>query len=155
MRSPLVIVVAASAALALSRGDAQETPLQPPGASAQAAPADRPLARPQQAKRVPASEVSTQEPARASVQLPDELRARIAADAATRASVSASQVRIRTVESVTWNDGALGCPQPNAVYTQALEPGYQVFVEAGARTFDYRVAARAGYIQLCPTTFPF
>ena len=129
--------------------------MQPPNASAQPAPADLPLARPRQATRVPSSEVSIQDPARAIVQLPDELRARLAAHAAKRAGVPASQVRIRTVEFVTWNDGALGCPQPNGVYTQALEPGYQVFVEAGARTFDYRVAARAGYIQLCPTSFPF
>jgi hypothetical protein len=33
-------------------------------------------------------------------------------------------------EAVTWPDGALGCPEPGIVYTQALVPGYWVVVEA-------------------------
>ena len=43
--------------------------------------------------------------------------------------------------AVTWPNGALGCPQPGFVYTERIEPGYQVVVDAGGRQLDYRVGS--------------
>ena len=55
---------------------------------------------------------------------------RIRADAAQRAGVILDQVKVLTVESVTWSDGSLGCPEPGMMYTQALVRGYRVRVDA-------------------------
>jgi hypothetical protein len=41
-------------------------------------------------------------------------------------------------EAITWPNGALGCPRPGAVYTQALVAGMRVLVEVGGREYDYR-----------------
>jgi len=41
-------------------------------------------------------------------------------------------------EAVTWPNGALGCPRPGAVYTQALVEGMRVLVSAGGHEYDYR-----------------
>ena len=43
--------------------------------------------------------------------------------------------------AVTWQNGALGCPQPGQNYTQALVDGMQVIVTAGGTTYDYRFGA--------------
>ncbi|WP_344090535.1 hypothetical protein [Microbacterium deminutum] len=40
--------------------------------------------------------------------------------------------------AVTWNSGALGCPQPGQSYTQALVDGMQVIVTVDAVRYDYR-----------------
>jgi hypothetical protein len=47
-------------------------------------------------------------------------------------------VELVSVRSVTWNNGALGCPQRGRSYTQALVDGMQVIVRAGDREYDYR-----------------
>ncbi|MDH3644419.1 MAG: hypothetical protein OES38_20100 [Gammaproteobacteria bacterium] len=51
-------------------------------------------------------------------------------------------------ESVTWPNGALGCPQPGMMYTQALIPGYHVVLRHEGRDYDYRVG-RSDYLMLC------
>lgn len=40
--------------------------------------------------------------------------------------------------AVTWQNGALGCPQPGQSYTQALVDGMRVVVTADGATYDYR-----------------
>jgi hypothetical protein len=66
-------------------------------------------------------------------------------DAARRSGVSVQQLRVLVVESVTWPDGSLGCPQPDRLYTQALVPGYRVRIEApGLPPLQYHLAARQG-----------
>lgn len=53
-------------------------------------------------------------------------------DAARRAAVPAERLRVASVQAVTWPDGALGCPQPGMLYTQALVPGWRVTIEVPA-----------------------
>jgi hypothetical protein len=53
------------------------------------------------------------------------------------------------IEAVTWRDGALGCPQPDRLYTQALVPGWRVQVADDARRISYH-ASRSGFWLLCP-----
>jgi hypothetical protein len=50
----------------------------------------------------------------------------------------ADAVELVSVRSVTWNNGALGCPKRGRSYTQALVEGMQVIVRAGEREYDYR-----------------
>jgi hypothetical protein len=72
----------------------------------------------------------------------------IVADAAARADVAVSEVIVVSAEPVTWPDGGLGCPLPGMVYTQVIVDGYQVIVQAGQQTFDYR-GSSAGKFRLC------
>ncbi|MEO8085051.1 MAG: hypothetical protein ABI780_14615 [Ardenticatenales bacterium] len=59
------------------------------------------------------------------------------ADFADSLTSDAEPARIVAVREVTWPDSALGCPQPDEMYTQALVPGYQVRLTAGLTTADY------------------
>jgi hypothetical protein len=64
-----------------------------------------------------------------------------------------ADVEVIKAEAVTWNDGAMGCPQPDMMYTQALVPGYQVIFSVGGKTFDYHLSDRGGYL-LCENKLP-
>ncbi len=78
-----------------------------------------------------------------------DLEAAVRADAARlwgHADPATLQV---TVEAVTWSDGALGCPRPGVMYTQALVPGFRVVVRDGAREAVYHASARGAWV-LCP-----
>ena len=43
-----------------------------------------------------------------------------------------------SAKAVTWNSGALGCPQPGTSYTQAIVDGLRVVVSVDGTTYDYR-----------------
>jgi hypothetical protein len=70
-------------------------------------------------------------------ELPRELRRIVVADAARRFGVQESAVVLARAERVTWNDGALGCPQPGMSYIQALVPGYRVVARTADRELIY------------------
>lgn len=46
---------------------------------------------------------------------------------------------IEVVEAryVTWSNGAMGCPEPDMMYTQALIPGYRILLRTGGETYAY------------------
>ena len=71
-------------------------------------------------------------------------------DAATRTGVDRDAIQVESTEAITWSDGSLGCPQPGAMYTMALVPGYRVWLRADSARLDYHASAR-GYFVLCPT----
>ncbi len=62
------------------------------------------------------------------------------ADAAERAGVDEEDVAFVTIEMVTWSDGALGCPEPDRMYTQALVEGYRIVLEADGERLVYHGA---------------
>lgn len=74
------------------------------------------------------------------------------ADAARRAGVAPEQLRVASVQAVVWPDGALGCPQPGRMYTQALVPGHRVSVahEASGRHWTYHTSERGGWLWCAP-----
>jgi hypothetical protein len=47
---------------------------------------------------------------------------------AVQAGYDDQDLEVVTIEDVTWSDGALGCPQPGEMYTQALVDGYRVIL---------------------------
>jgi len=59
-------------------------------------------------------------------------------------------VDLVVAEDVTWPDGAIGCPQPGMVYTQALVEGSRVVVRHDGVQYAYH---RGGGRDLfwCPT----
>lgn len=73
------------------------------------------------------------------------------ADAARRTGLPEASLAVRSVDSVTWRDGALGCPEPGRLYPQVLVPGYRVTVTAdGVESLVYHVNARNGAWVQCP-----
>ena len=70
-------------------------------------------------------------------------------EAAALAKLDREQLVIVRAESVVWNDGSLGCPEPGMMYTQMLVNGYWVVIEAAGKTYDYRVGSGGGF-RLCP-----
>ena len=82
-------------------------------------------------------------------ELPRELRRIVVADAAKKLGVKESAIVLTRAEHVTWNDGALGCPQPGMGYSQALVPGYRVVARTDARELVYHTDESRGAVA-CP-----
>ena len=82
-------------------------------------------------------------------QVPQAILDPILKEAAALAKVDREQLVIVRAESVVWNDGSLGCPEPGMMYTQALVNGYWVVIDAAGRNYDFRVGNRGSFI-LCP-----
>lgn len=57
-------------------------------------------------------------------------------------------VRVVLARRETFPDGALGCPKPDMVYTQALVDGYRVILARGDRSWLYTAGAD-GVPRLC------
>ena len=68
---------------------------------------------------------------------PTEQMDAIRADLEAR-GVAGSELTLVEARKITWNNGALGCPQPGAQYTQALVDGWWILVKVGDTTYDYR-----------------
>jgi len=81
-------------------------------------------------------------------EVPPDLLAKIIADLEGRLGPGGPAIMVTQAEAVVWNDGSLGCPQPGVLYTQALVNGYQVVLQAGSGSYDYR-AAEQGFFFLC------
>ena len=82
-------------------------------------------------------------------QVPQAILDPILKEAAALAKVDREQLVIVRAESVVWNDGSLGCPEPGMIYTQALLNGYWVVIDAAGQKYDFRVGSR-GNFRLCP-----
>jgi outer membrane lipoprotein-sorting protein len=76
---------------------------------------------------------------------PAELLDKIRAALASEQGVSAADVKVVSAESVNWPNGALGCPKPGRMYTQAIVPGYRILLEAAGKRFAYNASTRGGY----------
>src|SRR6185503_2276137 len=79
------------------------------------------------------------------VEAPAELLDKIRAELASEQGVSAADVKVISADSVNWPNGALGCPKPGRMYTQAIVPGYRVLLEAGGKRFTYNASTRGSY----------
>lgn len=85
--------------------------------------------------------------------VPPDMLEGVIADAASGAGVDPSDVEVITAEAVTWPDGALGCPQPDQMYTQALAPGYRVVVEIDGEELHFH-ASESGEFAFCADPQP-
>lgn len=81
-------------------------------------------------------------------EVPDAMLDMIMADLEGRSGADRSKFTVMRAESVRWNDGGLGCPEPGAAYTQAIIDGYHVVIEYEGQKNDYR-ATESGYFKLC------
>jgi hypothetical protein len=110
------------------------------------------LERRLQVRRELDSKLPAQVPDEASIPLlgevPDSILSAAREDLVAKLDVAPDAVEVREAAAVVWNDGSLGCPRPDQVYTQAREPGYRIILEHEGRQFDYRATER-GYLFLC------
>jgi hypothetical protein len=79
---------------------------------------------------------------------------RMAQDLAQRLGVKASALQVLSVESVTWDDGALGCPQPGKSYIAAQVPGMRVLFKHDARTYQYHASERGDFVYCANPAAP-
>jgi hypothetical protein len=79
--------------------------------------------------------------------VPPPLLDQVLADAAQRAGVARSDVQVVSSTAQTWNDGSLGCPKPGESYIQVMVDGYQIIVQAGGHSYDYRTSQNG--FKLC------
>lgn len=85
--------------------------------------------------------------------LPREVRRAVVADAAKRLGLAESAIVLTQAESVTWNDGSLGCPEPGRMYTQSLVPGYRVVAKTADGELAYHTDSR-GQVVNCASSRP-
>jgi hypothetical protein len=124
-------------------------------------PADSPLPSPTDARAIRLTPGAKQlpetvppvTPAPVVGEVPADLLAAIVADLADKEGVPTEQIEVVRAESVLWNDGSLGCPEPGMNYIQMQVNGYWVVFALGGQTFDYR-ATEDGYFRLCPNPGP-
>ena len=68
-------------------------------------------------------------------------------DYATLIGAEPSAIQVDTVESVTWNDGSLGCPQPDMMYAQVLTPGYRISFSAPGEEAVYHTDQSRQFVR--------
>ena len=61
-------------------------------------------------------------------------------DMRRRANEDLGSVLVTRADQATWGSAALGCPEPNVTYDQALTPGTWLVLVHRGTVFDYRVA---------------
>ncbi len=66
---------------------------------------------------------------------------------ASQLGVEPDAVTVASVQSVTWNDSSLGCPQPGMMYLQVLTPGYLVILEADGNTYEYHLSEQGNFVS--------
>jgi hypothetical protein len=54
--------------------------------------------------------------------------------------VDPAEIEVVSAEEVTWPDGALGCPEPDGMYTQALVEGYRIVLQVDGDEVHYHGA---------------
>jgi hypothetical protein len=153
----LFVVAGCRAASAPSEGASNPASIAPsvaatasPGVAASAGPSESPAPSPSPVRSIlqasppvspPSSPVDTSA-------VPPAILAAVLADATTRSGVEVEGIAIVRADATIWPSGALGCPEPGHVYTDALEPGYWIVVDAGGQRLDYRATQR-GTVRLC------
>lgn len=69
------------------------------------------------------------------------------ADLAATLGVPEDEISVTGASAVTWNDGSMGCPQPDMSYTQALVDGARVTLTHGDTAYTYHQGG--GELFLC------
>ena len=77
----------------------------------------------------------------------------ILADVFGRTQAPTSAITIRSIESVTWNDGSLGCPEPDMMYTMAIVEGYRIVIDAAGMQLAYHTGRNQSF-KYCANAAP-
>jgi len=71
-----------------------------------------------------------------------EVADRAAAILAESLNISVNEVTIIDIQHATWRNGALGCPKPGMMYTQALVEGYLVKAIVAGEEYEVHMDER-------------
>jgi hypothetical protein len=66
--------------------------------------------------------------------------AEAASDLARRLKIDEDEIELAEARFVTWPNSALGCPEPDIMYTQALVPGYRIRLIVNGRSHHFHGA---------------
>lgn len=104
-----------------------------------ASPDDEPAGQsePDQPDDTPDAEGDDGEPSAGDDEALQEATEQAVADAADATGVAPDDITVVAAERVTWPDGALGCPEGDEMYTQALVEGYRIELDADGQTRHY------------------
>jgi hypothetical protein len=69
---------------------------------------------------------------------------------AEHSGLAEEELKVLSVEEVTWSNSATGCPQPDRAYLDRIVPGVRVIVEGGGQTF-YVHGGESGSLFVCET----
>lgn len=72
---------------------------------------------------------------------------------AERLGVERSAVKVVLHQAVTWPDGAIGCPEPGKLYTQALVEGHRLVLSVAGHEASYH-AGSGGTFWYCANPTP-
>jgi hypothetical protein len=93
----------------------------------------------------PAQNAATPGAPAVSGEVPADAVEKLRAELASEQGVGVADVKVLSAQAVNWPNGALGCPQPGRMYTQAIVPGYRVELEAGGKRFSYHASTKGGF----------
>ena len=83
-------------------------------------------------------------------EVPDEMLDAVYAELEKTSGGRREDFELVRAEQAQWSDGALGCPEPGATYTDAPVSGYWVVLNYQGREYDSRGNAR-GFFRPCRT----
>ena len=86
-------------------------------------------------------------------EVPEEMMTAVYENLTAAQNILPEDITVTRAEATVWRDGSLGCPRPNASYTQEPVNGYWIVLEVNGRSYDYR-AAESGYFTLCQNNQP-
>jgi hypothetical protein len=137
------LAVIGSIALTLAACGSTEEPLAEPGATTSTAAA-------QIVTTTTTEEFSLQTVPRSEADLLTLAKA-ARSDLAATLGVPEDEVSITGAAAVTWNDGSMGCPQPDMSYTQALVDGSRVTLMHDDTTYVYHQSGDGLFLCEEPT----
>lgn len=85
-------------------------------------------------------------------EVPGDLMDRVIEQLIKKENLDREAITVVRAESVIWPDGALGCPVPGEMYTQAQVEGYWIVLKSANKEYDYRASAR-GHFKRCKNSF--
>ena len=59
------------------------------------------------------------------------------ADLAQRLNLTPAEIEVVEVQSVTWGDTSMGCPQPDMRYKQVPQDGLLIKLKANGQVYEY------------------
>ncbi len=81
-------------------------------------------------------------------EVPASMVEQLRSELASQKGLNAADVKVVSAQSMNWPNGAIGCPRPGVMYTQAIVPGYRVVLEVAGERFAYH-ASKKGQFKLC------
>lgn len=80
--------------------------------------------------------------------VPDTIAPLVEAIAA-QLGVGPDDLQVVSVEPRDWPNSALGCPQPDMVYSEVITPGFAIVVEVGGEQIEFHTDGRDAVVR-CP-----